>query len=72
MSDTVIIPQNDGSYHIKGSFKIVTEGGKDLTKPGNEAWLCRCGQSAKKPFCDGTHRKVGFKSNLDTPPPVAP
>jgi len=68
MSDTVITPKNDGPYHIKGTFKIVTEGGKDIEVKSPEVWLCRCGQSSKKPFCDGTHRKVGFKSNLDTAP----
>jgi len=65
MSDAVIVPNNDGPYHIKGTFKIVTEGGKEIEVKSPEVWLCRCGQSAKKPFCDGTHRKVGFKNNLD-------
>jgi len=65
MSDVTITPQNDGPYHVQGPFKIVTEGGRTIPVDGNETWLCRCGQSANKPFCDGTHRKVGFKSNLD-------
>ncbi|MEZ0249206.1 MAG: CDGSH iron-sulfur domain-containing protein [Thermoproteus sp.] len=26
------------------------------------AYLCRCGSSSKKPYCDGTHRRVGFKA----------
>jgi len=46
-------------------FKIVTEGGRTIAVDGDETWLCRCGQSANKPFCDGTHTRIGFKSNLD-------
>jgi CDGSH-type Zn-finger protein len=65
MSDVTITPQNDGPNHVRGSFKIVTEGGRTIAVEGTETWLCRCGQSANKPFCDGTHTRIGFKSNLD-------
>jgi CDGSH-type Zn-finger protein len=32
-----------------------------------EAWFCRCGGSAKKPYCDGTHKKNGFKAEGRAP-----
>ncbi|MCL5788663.1 MAG: CDGSH iron-sulfur domain-containing protein [Candidatus Marsarchaeota archaeon] len=35
---------------------VIMVDGKTLTA------LCRCGQSSKKPYCDGTHRKVGFQA----------
>lgn len=63
-----IIPHNDGPYEVKGTVRIVTEGGREIRAEETEAWLCRCGQSASKPFCDGTHEKVGFRSNLDAAP----
>jgi CDGSH-type Zn-finger protein len=65
MNEVIITPENNGPYHVIGQFKIVTEGGRQIASEGNETWLCRCGQSANKPFCDGTHKKVGFRSNLD-------
>jgi CDGSH-type Zn-finger protein len=65
MSGIVITPLNHGPLYVKGPMKIVTEGGKEIAVEGEEAWLCRCGQSAKKPFCDGAHKKAGFRSNLD-------
>ncbi len=63
--DLQIIPHNNGPYEVRGKVKIVTEGGKVLQSEETEAWLCRCGQSASKPLCDGTHQKVGFQSDLD-------
>ncbi len=65
MADIVITPTKNGPYHVKGKIKLVTPGGKELAYEGEETWLCRCGGSANKPFCDGTHKKIGFKSDLD-------
>jgi CDGSH-type Zn-finger protein len=54
-----IIPTTHGPYEIRGEVEIVTAEGK-LVARQTETWLCRCGQSANKPYCDGTHRNVGF------------
>jgi len=45
-----------GPLHVKGNFIITDISGKvfDVT---DETFLCRCGNSNKKPFCDGSHRK---------------
>lgn len=43
-------------------LKLVDTNGKEIALPeGDNVFLCRCGQSENKPFCDGTHSKVGFK-----------
>lgn len=42
-----------------GNLEICTGTGRTVNR-GTKTTLCRCGQSAKKPYCDGTHRKVGF------------
>jgi len=41
MSDVIITPQNDGPYHVRGSFKIVTEGGRTIAVDGNDTWPLR-------------------------------
>lgn len=54
-----VIPVENGPLHLKGSLEVLSASG-DPVERVTECWLCRCGQSSKKPFCDGTHRKVGF------------
>lgn len=54
-----ITPQANGSIAIRGNVQIEDEAGQ-LLFAGTETWLCRCGGSANKPFCDGTHRRNGF------------
>lgn len=50
----------NGPYLIKTECLIVHADGKEETKTGTVA-LCRCGASSKKPYCDGTHRKIDFE-----------
>ena len=50
----------DGPILVKGSFQITDSSGNTIETKDNVA-LCRCGASANKPFCDGSHKGVGFK-----------
>ncbi|GIW07200.1 MAG: hypothetical protein KatS3mg060_2005 [Dehalococcoidia bacterium] len=54
-----ITPLNNGPYRVTGTFTVTMPSGKVVKQDGT-AFLCRCGQSSKKPFCDGTHAKIGF------------
>ncbi len=55
-----ITPTVDGPYVVKGLENFNNRKGAIKTKPTMA--LCRCGGSANKPFCDGTHAKIGFSS----------
>jgi uncharacterized Fe-S cluster protein YjdI/CDGSH-type Zn-finger protein len=48
-----------GPYLLKGPIEIV-DGAGAVVRRVDKVALCRCGQSSTKPFCDGTHHKVGF------------
>jgi uncharacterized Fe-S cluster protein YjdI len=56
---TVTVTEN-GPYVLTGNLRIVRSTGEELGRLEKVA-LCRCGQSGNKPFCDGTHEKVGFR-----------
>jgi CDGSH-type Zn-finger protein len=55
-----IIPTPDGPYLVKNLKNFANQKGPIETKEAMA--LCRCGGSANKPFCDGTHAKIGFSS----------
>lgn len=60
--EKVIIKINDnGSIRITGDVELV-DGTGEKFEVGATFSLCRCGASEKKPFCDGTHKKLGFNS----------
>ncbi len=54
-----IQPQVDGPLLVEGDVELFAADGT-LIKKEARTWLCRCGRSAKKPFCDGTHARTGF------------
>lgn len=56
----LVTPTVNGPYLLEGNFELVTWRG-DVLFQGTEVTLCRCGSSAKKPFCDGSHRKTRFE-----------
>lgn len=61
MAVTITATKN-GPYEVEGEAVICDAEGNVLMekKQGGKVWLCRCGRSAHKPFCDSTHKKVGF------------
>jgi CDGSH-type Zn-finger protein len=62
MSVTVKV-LTDGPLIITGEVKVEDAQGKAIpAKAGDSIALCRCGASGNKPFCDGGHKKIGFKS----------
>ena len=74
MSEVEIVCNNDGSLKVSGDFVIKDAQGNTFDLAGRKVIsLCRCGQSSNKPFCDGSHNRVGFKSEIQArtlPPPV--
>jgi CDGSH-type Zn-finger protein/uncharacterized Fe-S cluster protein YjdI len=56
-----IDPQIDGPLQVRGNLEITSGTGRVVARVVR-ARLCRCGASATKPFCDGSHARVGFRS----------
>ncbi len=52
---------NSGPLMVTGNCVIINKDGTETIKEGKFA-LCRCGQSTRKPFCDGTHKSITFDS----------
>ncbi|UCH48101.1 MAG: CDGSH iron-sulfur domain-containing protein [Betaproteobacteria bacterium] len=54
-----IQPQVNGPLMVEGNVELLAADGTSIRKEA-KMWLCRCGLSSKKPFCDGAHNKAGF------------
>jgi CDGSH-type Zn-finger protein len=63
-------PLDNGPYELRGTLTLVDGDGNTVSledmrdSDGEGIYLCRCGHSSKKPFCDGTHKKMGFESEV--------
>jgi CDGSH-type Zn-finger protein/uncharacterized Fe-S cluster protein YjdI len=60
-----ITPLTDGPLQVMGSLEICAGTGRTISRTENTR-LCRCGGSGNKPFCDGTHVHIGFRSDAPT------
>ena len=59
--DTVrITPYRDGPLLVRGPVELVAPDGKTIEHRRRTVALCRCGKSKLRPFCDGTHKQIGF------------
>jgi CDGSH-type Zn-finger protein len=59
---TTIVPYEDGPLLVRGDFALLTPDGTVIQPGRATVALCRCGKSAIKPFCDGTHKATGFRT----------
>jgi CDGSH-type Zn-finger protein len=74
-NDTATVVINNGPYRVMGDNIIIKDAaGNTFGLAGRSVVsLCRCGHSENKPFCDGSHARVGFQSEVqarELPPPV--
>ena len=68
MADVKITVRKNASYMIEGPITVVDAAGNEFKLGEGAAFLCRCGQSANKPFCDGSHKACGFDADTKVPP----
>ena len=69
MTNVKITVKANGPYVVKGDIELFDTAGNPFPKSENGYALCRCGLSETKPFCDGTHGKVGFQAATQAPLP---
>jgi CDGSH-type Zn-finger protein len=57
--------RDDGPYKVTGPIRLIdVEGNEFDVPPGEAVVLCRCGHSQEKPFCDASHKRCGFESQV--------
>jgi CDGSH-type Zn-finger protein len=70
MSDVVIKVLKNGPIRVEGKVQLIDPAGNVIAEDKEKFSLCRCGHSTNKPFCDGTHNKIGFQhEDAWVPPP---
>jgi len=52
----------NGPYKVEGPIRSIDADGGEYAVEADTVFLCRCGGSRNKPFCDGTHARIGFEA----------
>lgn len=58
-----VTPCPDGPLLMRGAVQLLGEDGEPIEPTRRTVALCRCGLSAIKPYCDGTHKLAGFRTD---------
>ena len=66
MADVKITARKNGPYKVEGPIDLFYDNLAIAAE--SPVFLCRCGASSKKPFCDGTHSKIGFQAAAESVP----
>jgi len=62
-----LVAYPDGPFLLRGDVRIVGPDGQELPRRRRTVALCRCGKSTLKPYCDGTHKIIGFRTEPEVP-----
>ena len=62
MADVTITARDNGPYLVRGPIQLIDAEGNEFKSEREMIALCRCGGSTNKPFCDGTHSRIGFEA----------
>ena len=60
-----VTPYENGPLIVRGDVELVTQDGRRIDPGRTTIALCRCGRSATKPFCAGSHKTVGFRASSE-------
>jgi CDGSH-type Zn-finger protein len=72
MAEVKIVTRENGPLLVTGPITLVDHEGNAFNLGDKQSVaLCRCGASANKPFCDGSHKTCGFVAAVKAPPPSA-
>ena len=71
MADVKITALKNGPLKVEGEIDLHWDNGEAIPAEKKTVFLCRCGASSKKPFCDGQHSKIGFQAAAEAVPESA-
>jgi CDGSH-type Zn-finger protein len=67
VNEITIKARANGPYKIEGPVRVIDADGREFVLPEGTIALCRCGHSQTKPFCDKSHRRIGFVADDPSP-----